>query len=126
MKPVVTASSEGMTESREDEVLLVLCTAPAAGEVALELARGLVEARLAACVNLVGPVRSVYRWQGEVQDEPELQLLIKTRRGRYRELEQWLGKHHPYEVPEILALPIAVGAPGYLAWLAAQTQPIEG
>ena len=110
-----------MQDPSLDQTLLVLCTAPATGEVAAELARGLVRERPAACVNIIGPVRSVYRWQGEVQDEPELQLFIKTRQSRYPALERWLIDHHPYEVPEVLALAVTTGAGAYLAWLAEQT-----
>lgn len=106
-----------------DEPILVLCTAPAEGETAAKLAAGLVEARLAACVNLVPGLRSFYRWQGKIHDDPEVQLLIKTRASRYDELESWLGEHHPYDVPEILALPIQGGARSYLDWLIEQTQP---
>ena len=106
-----------------DEPILVLCTAPAEGDQAAALASGLVDARLAACVNLVPGLRSFYRWQGEVHDEPEVQLLIKTRRGRFDELERWLSEHHPYDVPEIVALPIERGARAYLDWLVEQTQP---
>ena len=104
-----------------DEPIVVLCTAPADAECAAELARGLVEARLAACVNLIPGVRSFYRWEGAIQDDPEVQLVIKTRRGRFAQLEAWLNEHHPYDVPEILALPIAQGATPYLDWLEKQT-----
>ena len=107
-----------------DEPILVLCTAPAEGETAAELAAGLVEARLAACVNLVPGLRSFYRWQGKVHDDPEVQLFIKTRRRLYPELQRWLQDHHPYDVPEILALPIDQGAPTYLDWLTEQTEPV--
>jgi periplasmic divalent cation tolerance protein len=107
---------------RDDEPILVLCTAPAEGDTATALASGLVAARLAACVNLVPGLRSFYRWQGEVHDDPEVQLLIKTRRGRFAELERWLGDHHPYDVPEIVALPIERGSRAYLDWLVEQTE----
>ena len=106
-----------------DEPILVLCTAPAEGDQAAKLAAGLVKARLAACVNMVPGLRSFYRWEGKVHDDPEVQLLIKTRRSRYAELEHWLGEHHPYDVPEILALPITAGSQAYLDWLVAQTEP---
>ena len=105
----------------EPQALLVLCTAPETDGVALTLARGLVEARLAACVNIVGPVRSVYRWQGQVQDEAEVQLLIKTRTELFAAVEQWIGVHHPYEVPELIAFPATRVSQPYLQWLSAQT-----
>jgi periplasmic divalent cation tolerance protein len=105
----------------DDGAILVLCTAPAKGDVGERLARGLVEARLAACVNLVGGVRSVYRWQGELQQDDELQLLIKTRRSLWPELQRFVTEHHPYEVPELLVVPIEAGSERYLAWLFEQT-----
>ncbi|MBX3271555.1 MAG: divalent-cation tolerance protein CutA [Sandaracinaceae bacterium] len=104
----------------DDGFLVVLCTAPD-GEVAARLARGLVEARLAACVNVIGGLRSFYSWKGELHDEPEVQLLVKTRRARFDEVVAWLGAHHPYEVPEILALEVAAGGARYLDWIRAQT-----
>jgi periplasmic divalent cation tolerance protein len=110
-----------MVDAAEDTPLLILSTAPDA-DVGARLARGLVEAHLAACVNLVPGVRSIYRWEGEVQDDPEVQLLIKSRRGRFAALASWLEEHHPYDVPEIVALPIATGSPAYLEWVGAQTR----
>jgi periplasmic divalent cation tolerance protein len=104
-----------------DGFLLVLCTAPSA-DVGATLARGLVEARLAACVNVVAGVRSVYAWQGEVHDEAEVQLLVKTRRALFEAVRDWLVEHHPYDVPEVLALPIEAGSKAYLDWLEAQTE----
>ena len=105
----------------EDPAILILCTAPGAGDTAAELARGLVEARLAACVNVVPGIRSFYRWQGSLQDDAEMQLLIKTRRSRFAAIEAWLAENHPYDVPEVLALRIEQGSPAYLQWLADQT-----
>ncbi|MEM9074109.1 MAG: divalent-cation tolerance protein CutA [Myxococcota bacterium] len=99
-----------------DNGLVILCTAPDE-PTALRLARGLVEARLAACVNITQPIRSVYLWKGEVFDEVELQLVIKTTRERFESLETWLSKAHPYDVPEIIALPITKGSAAYLSWV---------
>jgi periplasmic divalent cation tolerance protein len=104
----------------QDGPILVLCTAPSE-EVGAMLARGLVEAKLAACVNIVPGLRSIYEWKGAVSDEPEVQLLVKSRRERFAALEAWIAEHHPYEVPEILALPIEAGSSAYLGWLTAQT-----
>ncbi len=104
-------------------MIVVLCTVPADGEHATRIARGLVEARLAACVNAIGPVRSTYSWQGQVEEASELQLVIKTTAARYEALERWLREHHPYAEPELIALPIARGSASYLAWLAAATEP---
>ena len=108
------------TEDLSVDHVLILCTAPNE-EVGATLARGLVEARLAACVNLVPGIRSFYRWEGAVQDEAEVQLLIKTRSGRFAAVAGWIKANHPYTVPEVIALPIPVGADTYLAWLTAET-----
>ncbi|MBX3245920.1 MAG: divalent-cation tolerance protein CutA [Myxococcales bacterium] len=103
----------------ESEALVVLCTAPDA-DTAARLARGLVEARLAACVNILGGVRSFYVWKGEVQDDAEHQLVCKTDRAHLDALMSWVRAEHPYEVPELLALPVTGGSAGYLAWLRAE------
>ncbi|GAA3356370.1 divalent-cation tolerance protein CutA [Saccharopolyspora gregorii] len=87
---------------------------------AAELARGVVEARLGACVQVV-PIRSFYRWDGAVQDDPEWQLQIKTPAARLDALVAHLREHHGYEVPEVIATPIVGGNPGYLSWLDAET-----
>lgn len=102
-------------------MLVILCTAPDA-EVGATLARGLVDARLAACVNLVPGLRSFYRWEGAVHDDPEVQLLIKTREERFDAVAAWIDEHHPYDVPELIALPIAKGSGAYLEWMATQTE----
>lgn len=104
----------------DERYLVVLCTAPTE-EAGAELGRGLVERQLAACVNIVPGVRSIYSWQGEVKDDAEVQLLIKTRSARFEALAAWIRDHHPYDEPEIIALPIAEGSASYLAWIAAQT-----
>ena len=87
------------------------------------MAAQLVERRVAACVNILAPCRSVYRWQGGVQREEEHPLLIKTTSERYAELEQAIRAGHPYELPEIVAVPIERGLPEYLRWLAEETAP---
>jgi periplasmic divalent cation tolerance protein len=110
-----------MTDSTES-FLVVLCTVPSA-EVGAQLGRDMVEAQLAACVNIMPAVRSIYRWQDAVHDDSEAQLLIKTRASRFEALLAWIRSHHPYEEPEVIALPIAQGSPSYLAWITAQTQP---
>ncbi len=104
----------------QDEPILALCTAPD-DETAARLARGLVQEKLAACVNVVPGLRSFYMWKGELSDDAEVQLLIKTRATRTAELEAWLEEHHPYEVPEILFIPIHGGSQKYLDWLREQT-----
>ncbi|MGB3137107.1 MAG: divalent-cation tolerance protein CutA [Nodosilinea sp.] len=99
---------------------IVLVTAGSEAE-ADRLARHLVETRLAACVS-VFPIRSIYRWQGDVQVEPEWQLVIKADLSRFEILSQAITQNHSYEVPEIIALPIADGLPAYLNWLQTQGQ----
>lgn len=103
-----------------NEVLLILCNAPDAA-CAQSIAQALVERRLAACVNILAPCRSVYRWQGKVEEASEIPLLIKSTAARYAELESALRELHPYEVPEIIALPIAAGLPAYLGWVTQET-----
>lgn len=98
------------------DTLLVLSTCPDA-DTAERLARTLVEGRLAACVNVVGPLRSVYRWHDAVETAVELLLLIKTPADRYPALEQALRALHPYEVPEIVAVPVERGLNDYLDWV---------
>lgn len=103
-------------------VLLVLTNLPDAA-AARALATHLVESRLAACVNILAPCRSIYRWQGKVEDAEEVPLLIKTTQARYAALETAIREHHPYELPEIIAVPLSLGLPAYLGWVAAETQP---
>ncbi|HLV20371.1 MAG TPA: divalent-cation tolerance protein CutA [Polyangiaceae bacterium] len=100
--------------------IVILCTAPAEGQHAERLARGLVEARLAACVNLLPNVRSFYAWQGALHDDAEVQLVIKTRPEAFDKVEAWIHEHHPYEVPEVIALPVTAVADPYAAWIASQ------
>jgi periplasmic divalent cation tolerance protein len=101
--------------------LLVLTNLPdrAAAE---RLADMLVAKNLAACVNILAPCRSVYRWKGAVQHDEEHPMLIKTTTERYGALEQALRAGHPYELPEIIAVPIEQGLPAYLEWVAAETK----
>jgi len=101
---------------------VVLITAPA-GEPALALARGLIERRLAACVNLIGGVTSVYRWEGALAEDPETLCVAKTTADRVPEIERWLAANHPYDVPECVALAPASVEARYLEWLAAETRP---
>jgi len=98
-------------------VVYVTAGSPAEGD---RLARALVEERLAACVNRIGPVRSVYRWQGKVERSEEELLIIKTRNSQFAALEKRIHELHSYTVPEIIALPIIEGSDGYLRWLGEQ------
>jgi periplasmic divalent cation tolerance protein len=86
------------------------------------LADLLLEQQLAACVSILAPCRSVYRWKGAVQHDEEHPMLIKTSAERYEALEQALRQGHPYELPEIIAVPIERGLPAYLDWVAAETK----
>ena len=99
------------------EVLVVLSTLPTADKAA-EIARALVEEQLAACVNIVPAVRSIYRWQGATQDDSEALAIIKTTRDRYDALARRVLQLHPYELPELIVLPLEGGHPAYLAWVA--------
>jgi periplasmic divalent cation tolerance protein len=99
------------------DAVVVLVTAPTA-EKAVELARTVVEEKLAACANVLPGVRSIYRWKGAVQDDAEVLLLLKTQRKRFPELRDRLLALHPYEVPEVLALPVEAGSEAYLDWIA--------
>lgn len=98
------------------EAIVVLTTCPDEA-TASRIARDLVESGLAACVSRSGPVHSTYRWQGAIQDEPEVLLVIKSLSTRYPELEMRLKSIHPYQVPEIIALPVTAGSADYLTWL---------
>lgn len=98
----------------------------AAGEEqAAAIARILVGERLAACVNIVGPIRSVYRWKNEIHDEPEHLMLIKTRASLLGKLKRRVGELHSYEVPEVIALALADGAEPYLKWMLEATAPVR-
>lgn len=103
-----------------DRVLLLLSTAPN-DEVATRLASALVEGRLAACVNIVPGVRSIYRWQGKVSTDAELLLVIKTTAARKAELLAAIQQHHVYECPEAIAFEVAGGAERYLGWVREMT-----
>lgn len=103
------------------DTLLVLSNAPDAA-TAERIARHLVEERLAACVNILTPCRSVYRWQGAVEDAEEIPLLIKTTAARYPALEAAIRALHPHELPEVVAVGVERGLPAYLGWVANETR----
>ena len=102
------------------EPLLIITNCPDE-EVANAIALALVEEKLAACVNILPRVQSVYRWQGAVESASEIPLLIKTTANCYTALESRIGELHPYDLPEIIAVPITRGLPAYLNWLAGET-----
>ena len=103
------------------EVLLVLTNLPDA-ESADRVTRVVLESRTAACVNRLPACASTYWWNGAIEHAAEIPLLVKTTRAAYPALEAALRKAHPYEVPEIIALPVAMGLPAYLAWVADETR----
>jgi periplasmic divalent cation tolerance protein len=109
------------TELAAEDFLLVLVTAPDS-DTAARLGKALVDERLAACVNIVPGLRSIYVWQEKACDEAEVLCLIKTRASLYPALRDRVAALHPYDTPEIIGLPLAAGNAPYLAWLAAQTE----
>ena len=100
-----------------DDVIVVLSNLPDRA-TALKLAQALVERRLAACVNVLGECVSVYRWKGEIENAGEVPELIKTRAARYEQVEAAIREIHPYELPEIIAVPATRGLEEYLQWVA--------
>jgi len=98
------------------DLTIILCTCPdeAAGS---SLANGLVEAGLAACVNILPSVRSIYRWQGQLQDEAEVLLIAKTLAERFDQIEAWLEEHHPYDVPEVVGISADSVSGAYMRWI---------
>ena len=105
-----------------DDVWLVISTFPDA-DVAGQVAEQLVTERLAACANILPGVRSVYRWQGSVETASETLVYLKTTRAGFAELQTRLTALHPFDVPEIVALPLAAGSPAYFAWVTESCDP---
>jgi periplasmic divalent cation tolerance protein len=102
-------------------VRVVFVTVPD-NEVAKKIARTLVEERLAACVNILPPITSVYRWEGKIEEGPEILLMIKTVNERLATLFSRIKELHPYKVPEAIALPVDAGLPAYVQWVVAETE----
>ncbi len=120
-------SPKSVTDFSEREVLpmdqsIVVYVSAGSEEEALTIARTLVGERLAACVNLFSKIRSIYRWEGKVCDEPECYLIIKTRRDLFHAVRESVRRLHSYEVPEIIALPIVDGIESYLEWIHKETK----
>ncbi len=109
-----------MTDQNAKDEIVVLVTVSKEDE-AVSIARALVEAKLAACANIISNVRSIYAWQGKIEDDSELLMVIKTRRSIFSDLAAKVTELHSYDVPEIIALPIVDGSPEYLKWLNAST-----
>jgi periplasmic divalent cation tolerance protein len=103
-----------------NDILLVITNLPDAAS-AEKLARQLIEARAAACVNQLATCSSTYRWKGKIEISTEVPLLIKTTRAAYPSLEKLIRKAHPYELPEIIAVPVTAGLPAYLDWVSGET-----
>jgi periplasmic divalent cation tolerance protein len=104
----------------QEQLIVVLITAPSA-LVGEQIARVLVEKRLAACVNQAGAVQSLYHWQGAVHQDEETLLIVKSRMDLFEQLASAVKSLHPYEVPEIIALPIVSGSPDYMQWIKEST-----
>ena len=103
-------------ETANPDVLTVFCTCPDA-DAAAELATVLVESHLAACVNILPEVRSIFRWQGRTEDETETFIMVKTTQPRLAALVEEIQSRHPYDEPEIIALPVVGGSASYLQWV---------
>ena len=108
----------------DSQALVVYCSCPDQA-IAERIAEAVVNERLAACVNLISGLTSIYRWEGQLQRDTELLLIIKTRSAVYPQLEARLRQLHPYQLPEIIALPIHAGSADYLNWIAANTGVLE-
>ncbi len=102
------------------EYIIVLITAPNEEEAA-GLGQTIVEERLAGCVNIIRSVRSIYRWQGRIEDDQEVLLIVKTKRALFERLQERVKELHSYSVPEIIALPVVKGSKQYLDWLGQET-----
>jgi len=102
------------------DAMLVLTTLPNS-DAAADLAKKVVGEKLAACANILPAVRSIYRWQGAVQDENEVLVLLKTRRAQFERLKTRILELHPYDVPEVIAIPVEQGHGAYLDWIANET-----
>ncbi len=105
----------------DEQILLVMTNVPDVA-TAQAIARAVVDAKLAACVNILPAVQSVYRWQGAVEQASEVTLLIKTTQRRYPQLQRAIVAAHPYELPEVIAWPLSEGHPPYLHWVVSETQ----
>jgi len=103
----------------EDFIIILVTTS--SEEEGRKIAQVLVEKRIAACVNIINDIESIYRWKGKISDEKEVLLLIKTRKKLYKSVEEEIRKLHSYEVPEIIALPIISGSKDYLYWIDSET-----
>lgn len=107
--------------ARDHGDYLVVLTTLGTSEAARTFVRRLVEDRVIACGTVLGGATSIYRWQGALEETGEVQVLLKTRRDRWPDLTEAVHTHHPYDVPELVALPVAAGLPAYLEWVERET-----
>ena len=107
------------------DIIIILVTAGSEGE-AEKIAQTLVEERLAACVNIISPIRSIYRWEGKTQDDREWLLVIKTEQKHFVDVEARVRSLHSYQVPEVIALPVVDGSQRYLEWVKLATKEVDG
>lgn len=105
------------------ENIIMITTTTDKKDAAEEIGRGVVEKRLAACAQIVGPIKSVYRWKGNVEEAQEWQCVIKTRESHYDEIEKEILRLHSYELPEITIVPIKGGLEAYAEWVREETSP---
>ena len=105
-----------MSKTSDINEVVVFITAPTDEEAAL-IAKSLVESKLAACVNIIGRIRSIYSWQGKIEDDTEVLMIVKTRQELFGPLSSRVKELHSYDVPEVIALPIIEGSEDYLTWL---------
>jgi len=105
----------------QKETYIMVFTTCASAEKATEIAEALVAQKLAACVNIVDNIRSIYQWQGEIEHSKEMLLIIKTRKALFKRVQKAIQEFHDYELPEIVAVPIALGETNYLHWLQSAT-----
>jgi periplasmic divalent cation tolerance protein len=110
-----------MKEDIQPQEIVVFITAPSE-DLAVTIARALVETRLAACANIIKGIRSIYSWQGRIEDDTEVLMIVKTRRELFDLLKSKVKELHSYEVPEIIAFPIIAGSDDYLKWLRESTE----
>ncbi len=109
-----------MAKIKKSSFIVILCTAPTKA-LAHKIAKQLVQEKLAACVNISSPIRSIYFWKRKICEEKEFLLFIKSKKSLFSRLKKRVLQSHPYEIPEIIALPILAGNEDYLSWLATQT-----
>eukprot|EP00899_Mesostigma_viride_P016253 jgi/Mesvir1/24629/Mv21937-RA.1 len=115
--------AEGSTPFSGSPDYLVLYVTVPSKEVGKSLASGLVQEKLAACVNIIPGIESVYWWQDKVQSDAELLLMVKTAADKVSDLTAYVCKHHPYDTPEVIAVPIVAGSAKYLRWIDDSVHP---